>query len=69
MQTFYINTNVELALELTGLALDELEIIVGRFAANSRRAGLLRGKIVETADGTVEVRKCFGNQLLWVKDV
>lgn len=66
--TFYINENPELAQELTDLALDEIESIVGRFQKNSCRAGLLRGKIVVTEYGTVEIRKCFGNKLLWRKD-
>ncbi len=63
--TFYINENTEKALELTGLALDELESVVGRFSNHSHRAGLLRGKIVVKFDGTVEIRRCFGNKLLW----
>lgn len=65
---FYINANVDRALELTGLALDELEVIVGRFAKHSHRANLLRGKIVITQYGKVQVRKCFGNKLLWQSD-
>lgn len=60
----YINENIELACELTGLAADELESIVGRFAAHSSRAGLLRGKLVEF-DGQLEIRTCFGSKKLW----
>jgi len=63
--SFYINTDIEQALDLTGLALDELESVVGRFAAHSRRSGLLRGKIVEYSCGKIEIRTCFGNKLLW----
>lgn len=62
---FYINTDIDRALECTGLALDELEAVVGRFAPHSHRAGQLRGKIVVHLDGSVEVRKSFGNALLW----
>lgn len=65
---FYINMDVNRALQATGLALDELEAIVGRFAPHSHRAGLLRGKVVVHVDGTVEVRKCFGSRLLWTKE-
>jgi hypothetical protein len=64
---FYINENPELASQLTGLALDEIETIVGRFQKNSCRAGLLRGKVVVTLD-KVQIRKCFGNKLLWEID-
>lgn len=63
-ETFYINTNPKLACELTGLALDELETVVGRFAQHSSRKGLLRGKIVVT-ETEIQIRKCFGNKLLW----
>ena len=64
---FYINTNIDKALEVTGLALDELESIVGRFGQQSSRKGLLRGKIVVDCD-KVQIRKCFGNKLLWEKE-
>ena len=65
--TFYINENVDLALDTTGLALDEIESIVGRFTKVSHRAGLLRGKVIIFINGKVQVRKCFGNKLLWTK--
>ncbi len=65
---FYINEDLDKALKLTELSLDELESVVGRFAKHSKRAGLLRGKIVETVDGNIEIRKCFGNKLLWTKE-
>lgn len=62
---YYINTDIDRALLETGLALDELEALVGRFAAHSSRAGLLRGKVAYAACGAIEIRKCFGNKLLW----
>lgn len=62
---FYINENQELALKLTALALDELELLVGRFGPQSSRKGLLRGKIVVTESGKVQIRRCFGNRLVW----
>jgi hypothetical protein len=64
---FYINENVELACDVTGLALDEIETVVGRFGHQSMRKGLLRGKIVIKPCGSIEIRKCFGNKLLWQK--
>lgn len=62
---FYINENEALACELTGLALDEIETVVGRFGPNSHRKGMLRGKIVVLTNGRVQIRKCFGSKLLW----
>ena len=64
MEYFYINENEERACELTGLALDEIESVVGRFGAQPTRKGLLRGKIVVKED-VIQIRKCFGNKLLW----
>ena len=64
---FYINENPDLACDLTGLAIDELESVVGKFASHSARKGLLRGKVVVT-DTQVQIRKCFGNKLLWYKE-
>jgi hypothetical protein len=67
-QQFYINENEELACEVTGLEIDEIEAVVGRFGPQSMRKGLLRGKIVVKCDGTIQIRKCFGNKLLWEAD-
>lgn len=61
---FYINEDPERAMEVTGLALDEIESIVGRFAAHSCRAGKLRGKVV-ILDQYVTIEKCFGKGILW----
>lgn len=64
-ESFYINEDEDRACEVTGLALDEIESVVGRFGPQSSRKGLLRGKVVFTDDGRVQIRKCFGNKLLW----
>lgn len=64
-QMFYINEDEDRACAVTGLALDEIETVVGRFGPQSSRKGLLRGKIVITEDGQVQIRACFGNRLLW----
>lgn len=61
---FYINEDVDKALEVTELSLDELEVLVGRFTKNSHRAGMLKGKIVFKDYGVIEVRSCFGNKLI-----
>lgn len=57
--------NVFRAQKETGLSFYEIESIVGRFRAHSIRAGQLRGKVQVYVDGTVEIRKSFGNKLLW----
>lgn len=64
-EQFYINQDPALAQQLTGLALDEIEAVVGRFSASSSRKGQLRGKVLIYVDGTVEIRACFGGKLLW----
>lgn len=52
----------------TGLALDELECIVGRFDGRSRWDGQLKGKIlVRVIKGgvMVEIRHHFNKKVLW----
>ena len=63
---FYLSdeSNMQRACELTELEPDEIEMIVGRFAAHSHRAGQLRGKVVETKKG-VAIKTSFGNKHLW----
>lgn len=68
-EQFYINEDEDRACEVTGLALDEIESVVGRFGHQSARKGLLRGKVVVTEDGKVQIRKCFGNKLLWEGEI
>jgi hypothetical protein len=57
--------NVKIVLEVTGLAVDELESIVGRFQANSQWAGQLRGCAVVRPCGEVQLRHHFTKELLW----
>jgi hypothetical protein len=64
--SFYLSEDPELGLEVTGLALDELEIIVGRFTKNSTRAGKLRGKVV-TKNNKVQIWHHFNKKKLWEK--
>lgn len=68
-KSFYLSDphNTPEAERLTGLAIDEIESVVGRFAPHSCRAGQLKGKVLSYLDGNVEIRKSFGNQLLWRK--
>ena len=65
-QQFYLSdpANLERACDLTELEVDEIEMVVGRFAAHSKRAGQLRGKVVVTND-SVEIHKSFGRGRLW----
>lgn len=64
---FYLSdeNNIPLAEEITGLALDEIELIVGRFKPHSSRAGQLRGEVLEFFDGTVVIRHHFNKKVLF----
>ena len=65
-KTYYLSdTDIEFACELTGLAPDEIEALVGRFRSHSSRAGKLRGEVVVYVDGSVSIRKCFGKKIIW----
>lgn len=63
---FYLSddSRVDEALDLTGLSLDELTCIVGRFTYRSTRHGKLRGKIT-VKPTKVEIRHHFSNKKLW----
>lgn len=60
--------NIEQAMELTELSLDEIEAIVGRFAPHSWRAGQLRGEVVVRPNGQVIIRHHFSKKILWTKE-
>ena len=64
---YYINQNVKLALDDTGLAADELEAIVGRYAPHSQRRGQLRGKVEVLACGSVRIKN-FSGKVLWTNE-
>jgi len=68
--SFYLSdeNNIEKAIKLTNLALDEIELIVGRFANHSRRAKKLRGEVVITQEGQVLIRHHFHKKILWQDD-
>jgi len=70
-ESFYLSDeqNIDYALELTELALDELEAIVGRFTKRSHRAGSLRGEVIIKVDGSVIIRHHFHKgRVLWRND-
>lgn len=54
--------------DITGLALDELESIVGRFRSDSIRAGLLRGMLSTTKRGEICIRHHMTKKILWTKE-
>jgi hypothetical protein len=64
--SFYLSdeSNLDRAIDITGLAPDEIELIVGRFKAHSHRAGQLRGEVVEYFDGTIVIRHHFNKKVL-----
>ena len=66
--TFYLSNhdNIELAQEITGLAFDELEQIVGRFRKDHYRfAGQLKGEVIQYYDGKIKIRHHFTKKVLW----
>ena len=69
-QAFYLSddSNLDLAEELTGLAIDEIEVIVGRFTKTSHRSGSLRGELIVYVDGSTAIRHHFNKKILWSSD-
>ena len=69
--SFYLSNpeNLDKAIELTGLSLDELEIIVGRFKNHSSRAGQLRGEVLLLSCGNVIIRHHFNKKILWESEM
>lgn len=65
---YYINARPIQARIDTGLAADELEIIVGRFRKDHQRAGHLKGELLKYADGSVVIRQHFTKKKLWVSE-
>lgn len=62
--------NLNAIMEITGLAIDELETIVGRFAKHSHRAGKLRGQlIVDEIKGKIQIVHSFTKKKLWEMDL
>ena len=61
----YLSQSPDYVIEATGLALDELEALVGRFKAHSRRKGKLRGELRELPCGALEIWKHFPSRKVW----
>ena len=58
--------NHEYVLNATGLSLDELEQIVGRFPADHHAwPNELKGEFVETWDGEIKIVHHFTKKVLW----
>ena len=65
--SFFCSNDESRASEVTGLAPDELETLLGRFKANSYRAGKMRGEVVILLDESIFIRHHFSKKILWVK--
>lgn len=67
LESFYLSEdkNIDKALQLTQLSMDEIEYIVGRFNKASHRSGKLRGEIVQNLDGSITIRHHFTKKTLW----
>lgn len=62
----YLSTDEgKLVTKLTGLSLDEIEEIVGRFRCNHERAGQLKGELVQNNKGMYILRHHFLKKKLW----
>ena len=62
----YLSTDNGLkASRLTGLSLDEIEEIVGRFRKGHERAGQLKGELVQNNKGAYVIRHHFLKRKLW----
>jgi phage-related protein len=66
-ESFYLSdsNNHNKAIKATGLAIDEIESLVGRFNKNSHRAGQMRGEVVVFVDGSVKIRHHFTKKTIW----
>ena len=66
-EQFYLSEPemLEHAMFITDLSQDEIEVIVGRFAKHSQRAGQLRGEVLVYASGEVVIRHHFNKKVLW----
>lgn len=68
---FYLSdpSAVDEALSVTGLSIDELEFIVGRFKKDHHRwPNQLKGKVVFMKRGGVQIKHHFTNKKLWELD-
>lgn len=59
----YLSDQADLVSEITGLSLQELEDIVGRFKGHYRFGRALRGKLVLLDDGTFKLTHHFTNKV------
>ena len=72
-ESFYLSDESKLsrAALLTGLSVDEIEYIVGRFRPDHRFGGLLKGELIKSIDSksesgySVYVRHHFTKKKLW----
>lgn len=64
---FYIHDDIERAIAITGLTLEEIEAIVGRYpASHQKRPGKLKGRITISHKG-IEIKNGNGPDALWTK--
>lgn len=68
IEEFYINQDPKKAMEVTGLAPDELLGLVGKFRKGHFREGMLRGKLEVMASGKVVIRHHLTKKVLWESD-
>jgi hypothetical protein len=60
------DSNVRTLLQEAGLALDELEVVVGRFPLDHHNwPGKLKGEVVYKMSGEIIIRHHFTKKVLW----
>jgi hypothetical protein len=69
LKQLYINEQQDYVQSVTGLSLDELESIVGRYRPYSIRAKQLRGELIICIDNTVRIRHAFTKKVLWTGEL
>ena len=69
VKQLYINEQQDYAQEVTGLSVDELESLVGRYRPYSIRASQLRGELVIYIDNSVRIRHAFTKKVLWTGEL
>jgi len=67
LDQYYLSdpSNIDKAIEDTGLSLEEILGLVGRFSKTSSRHGQIRGQVLSYLDGKVEIRTSFGSKKIW----
>jgi len=59
------DTKLDYIMSVTGLSLDELEHVVGRFDNHAKFGNSLKGELYQTNDGDFVIKHHFSKKVLW----